>query len=109
MRNDLLEPAADLHLAESSRVNRRALAAEARLEPVAIDAALSDETMPMLAQRGSRRDAGGPAASSLAPQTASHSLIDALSAKLDALEEQHVQIRRLLDQAGRRRVDPATR
>ena len=81
------------------------------LEPLAVDAAFADETMPMHADRGSRRDAshvgdgGNVAGSSQEPATADDQLLRSLSAQLELLHQQQREIRLLLDQAGRRRVD----
>jgi len=78
------------------------------LEPLAVDAAFADETMPLQEERGSRRDAphgGSTAELSLEPVTADDQLLQSLSAQLELLNQQQYEIRRLLDQAGRRRVD----
>jgi hypothetical protein len=78
------------------------------LEPLAVDAAFADETMPLQEDRGSRRDAshgGGAAGPALEPMTADDQLLRSLSAQLELLNQQQHEIRRLLDQAGRRRVD----
>lgn len=94
------------------------------LEPHVVDAALSDETMPMLTERGSRRDlvhgrdgvespkrlVDGP--HEIAPaieQGETDGLLRSLAAQLDILNWQQQEIRIMLDQAGRRRVDHAGR
>ena len=77
------------------------------LEPLAVDAAFEDEAMSLQEDRGSRRDAshGGAAGSIMDPATADDQLLRSLSAQLELLNQQQHEIRRLLDQAGRRRVD----
>ena len=78
------------------------------LEPLAVDAAFEDEAMPLQEDRGSRRDAshgGGATGSIMDPATADDQLLRSLSAQLELLNQQQHEIRRLLDQAGRRRVD----
>ena len=77
------------------------------LEPLAVDAVFADE-MPLLDDRGTRRDpshgaiATGQAVESV---SADDQLLRSLSAQLELLNQQQHEIRRLLDQAGRRRVD----
>lgn len=111
----------------SRRERRRAtesLSAGATLEPHIVDAALADETMAMLTERGSRRDPvhardGSEAAQRLvdgphemAPamqQDETDGLLRSLAAQLDILNWQQQEIRIMLDQAGRRRVDHAGR
>lgn len=78
------------------------------LEPLAVDAAFADETLPLQEERGSRRDAphgGSTAGPALEPMTADDQLLRSLSAQLELLNQQQHEIRLLLDQAGRRRVD----
>ena len=113
MRTDLREMSEGTSIAGSRR-GRSALPRTAAnensvgLEPLAVDAAFADETMPMQDDRGSRRDAshgGSTAESSLEPMTADDQLLRSLSAQLELLNQQQHEIRRLLDQAGRRRVD----
>jgi hypothetical protein len=76
------------------------------LEPTAIDAAFADDSLPMLVEpmlvepmlrHDEAESISGP------------TLIESLRVKLHALEEQHAQIRRMLDEAGHRRLDPAAR
>jgi hypothetical protein len=113
MRTDLRETSEGTGIAGSRR-GRSAMSRTAAnensvgLEPLAVDAAFADETMPMQEERGSRRDAshgGGAAAPALEPMTADDQLLRSLSAQLELLNQQQHEIRRLLDQAGRRRVD----
>ena len=113
MRTDLRELSGGIGIAGSRRgrsaVSRIAAnEASVGLEPQAVDAAFADEAMPMHEERGSRRDAshgGGAAAPALEPMTADDQLLRSLSAQLELLNQQQHEIRRLLDQAGRRRVD----
>lgn len=81
------------------------------LEPTAVDAALADESLPMVAEAGSRRDAAmGPAAWGRPVRAGALSdaaMLESLADQLDMLHEQQRQIRRLLDRAGRMRVDAA--
>lgn len=83
--------------AGATRVRSKAIV---DLHPHAVDAAFADELMPMVNERGSRRDA-----SHLAVDAPDELLLKSLSAQLDLLNEQQREIRLLLDQAGRRRVD----
>ena len=77
------------------------------LAPSAVDAALSDESMPMLAEVGVRVDRGHLRQD---PRDAGDdALLDSLAQQLEMLHEQQSQIRRLLDQAGRRRPDRVAR
>jgi hypothetical protein len=105
MRADIRETAEGTGIVGSRRgrgavAARVCSAASVDLQPHAVDAAFADESMPMVNERGSRRDA-------------SHSTVDApdelllksLSEQLELLNEQQREIRLLLDQAGRRRVD----
>jgi hypothetical protein len=112
MRTDIREMSEGTSIAGSRRgrsAASRIAANEASvgLEPQAVDAAFADEAMPMHEERGSRRDAshGGAAAPALEPMTADDQLLRSLSAQLELLNQQQHEIRRLLDQAGRRRVD----
>ena len=113
MRTDIREMSAGGGIAGSRRGRNaisRLVANEnsADLEPLAVDAAFADETMPLQEDRGSRRDAshgGGAAGPALEPMTADDQLLRSLSAQLELLNQQQHEIRRLLDQAGRRRVD----
>lgn len=114
MRTDLREISEGTGIAGSRRGRSvlpryAALEAGAGLEPLAVDAAFADEAMPLQEDRGSRRDAshGGDSAagSMIDPATADDQLLRSLSAQLELLNQQQHEIRRLLDQAGRRRVD----
>jgi len=126
MRIELCEPNHGVISARTTgdRVWRRAPGAMAvALEPLAVDAALADESMPMIAERSSRRELPKSSASQRIRRTvdASHAatasasiddssdaaLLRSLAEKLDLLHEQQRQLRRLLDQAGRLRVDGA--
>lgn len=80
------------------------------LEPQAVDAVFADETMGMHEESGSRRDdphaSSGQLGSAVSESaTADEQLLRSLSAQLELLNQQQHEIRRLLDQAGRRRVD----
>ena len=112
MRTDLREISEGTGIAGSRRrrtAMQRHLAMEkgVGLEPLAVDAAFEDEAMPLQEDRGSRRDAshGGATGSIMDPATADDQLLRSLSAQLELLNQQQHEIRRLLDQAGRRRVD----
>lgn len=116
MRTDLHEMT-DPFIAAASRRGRLAsqrLSASSEpvdLHPCAVDAAFADESMPMFKERSSRRDRShteGESGALAAPAPALNSddaLLRSLSAQLDLLNEQQREIRLLLDQAGRRRVD----
>jgi hypothetical protein len=97
MRSELVEPSN--HLRRQRTRGERIV--QERLEPTAIDAAFADDSLPMLVEPMLRHDEaesiGGP------------TLIESLRVKLHALEEQHAQIRRMLDEAGHLRLDPAAR
>jgi hypothetical protein len=105
MRADIREIAVGTGVVGSRRA-RGAVATRGRseasvdLQPHAVDAAFADESMPMVKERGSRRDA-----SHLATESQDDLLLKSLSAQLELLHEQQREIRLLLDQAGRRRVD----
>ena len=128
MRNDVHEPA--MLKTNSGSRRERGRGAEAltpaalALHPHAVDAALADDTMPMLTERGSRRDlvpgrdgveapkrlVDGP--HEIAPameRDERDGLLRSLAAQLDILNWQQQEIRIMLDQAGRRRVDHAGR
>jgi len=108
MRSDLLEPTSQLRR-KNARQERRRIARE-RLEPMAIDAAFSDDAMPMLAEPTLRRDAAEDLLADGNHRVLGESmLLESLRVQLYALEEQHAQIRRLLDEAGHWRLDPAVR
>ncbi len=113
MRTDLREMSDGASIVGSRRVRSamsRLVANEdsVGLEPLAVDAAFADETMPLQEDRSSRRDAphgGRMSEPLLEPMTADDQLLRSLSAQLELLNQQQHEIRRLLDQAGRRRVD----
>lgn len=114
MRTDLREISEGTGIAGSRRrrtAMQRHLAIEkgVGLEPLVVDAAFEDEAMPLQEDRGLRRDAshggGSEAGSIMDPTTADDQLLRSLSAQLELLNQQQHEIRRLLDQAGRRRVD----
>lgn len=114
MRTDLREISEGTSIAGSRRgrsatPRHAAMETGVGLEPLAVDAAFADEAMPLQEDRGSRRDAshgGGSASGSMTdPTHADDQLLRSLSAQLDLLNQQQHEIRRLLDQAGRRRVD----
>lgn len=129
MRNDLVELGQNPRRRIERPTARDAAALAPGAEPMAIDAALADESTPIIApaqeptQRGSRRDVPvrGAAAMRMAIDDAharalagmSHAgderLMRQLSRQLDMLEIQQRQIRRLLEQnerrAGTTRVD----
>ena len=84
------------------------------LAPQAVDAALADESMTMLAERGSRRDMSAPTAGLAAagakraidephvlPSDGEGVLLRSLSEQMALLQLQQEQIRRLLEQAER--------
>jgi hypothetical protein len=85
MRTEIQEPACRLHASRPRLGVKRSLRA---LEPMAVDAALAEES------------------SSIEPACDSE-LLETLSQQLDILREQERSIRRLLDRAGHRRVDAA--
>lgn len=95
----------------TGKINRRPLgrpaagasSALSALQPVAIDAAFEDETMPDLTERILRRDAAEAAVG------ADEALLSSLSAQLDEIVQQQREIRRLLNIAGRRRLDMPAR
>jgi hypothetical protein len=101
----------------ASRRERKVAAApgsrpqERELEPLAVDAAFADESLPMLRERASRRDHSHTASDDAAEISSAETigsddaLLRSLSAQLELLDQQQSQIRMLLDQAGRRRVD----
>lgn len=105
MRADIRETAEGTGIVGSRRA-RGPIASQVRsdvnidLQPHAVDAAFADESMPMLKERGSRRDG-----SHQATESRDDLLLESLSAQLELLHEQQREIRLLLDQAGRRRVD----
>jgi hypothetical protein len=110
MRTEIREVGEGMGIAGSRRgriVASRFVAEELStgLEPLVVDAALADETMQMHDDRGSRRDASHAGSGSLSSATADDQLLRSLSAQLELLSQQQHEIRRLLDQAGHRRVD----
>ena len=114
MRTDLRELSGGIGIAGSRRGRSLAPRSAASatglgLEPLVVDAAFADEAVPLQEDRSSRLDAshGGSSAagSALEPVTADDLLLRSLSAQLELLNQQQHEIRRLLDQAGRRRVD----
>ena len=94
-----------------ARARRDFARAPISLEPTAVDAALADESMPMVAERGSRRDpaetAFAAAGSAIANDLSDSDLLESLAEQLNRLQEQQRQIRQLLDRAGRTRIDAA--
>lgn len=119
MRTDIHEMT-DPFVAAASRRERKApqrLAATSGavdLAPCAVDAVFADESMPMFKERSSRRDRShsegesGAIAVAAPVMNSDDALLRSLSAQLDLLNEQQREIRILLDQAGRRRVDRMT-
>jgi hypothetical protein len=108
MRSELFESKLK---SRTTRARRDVARAPISLEPTAVDAALADESMPMVAEHGTRRD---PAQMALAAANATNAndlsdsvLLASLSQQLDMLHEQQQQIRLLLDRAGHTRVDAA--
>jgi hypothetical protein len=113
MRSKLYEQSTKLHRA---RPHRELVGTRLPLEPLAVDAAMEDDTLPVLTERGSRRDPAGLAIRSekpMRPQRASMAgsndadLLETLAEQLNLLGEQQRQIRQLLDQAGHTRIDRA--
>ena len=108
MRSELFESKLK---SRTTRARRDVARAPISLEPTAVDAALADESMQMVAERGSRRD---PAETDFATVYATNVsalsdsvLLESLAEQLDMLHEQQRQIRLLLDRAGNTRVDAA--
>lgn len=115
MRSDLQEPGVGM-LATATSTGDPARA----LQPLAVDAVLSDEAAPIVPQRGSRReirtsasldalhmtvDERHPTASPGSPRSGDATegaLLRQLSRQLSLLEVQQQQLRRLLDQTERR-------
>lgn len=116
MRTELNEMS-DEFCVMASRRGRKVAAAqgsrspERELEPLAVDAAFADESLPMLKERASRRDHSHTASDDGAENGPAETigsddaLVRSLSAQLELLNQQQREIRMLLDQAGRRRVD----
>lgn len=106
MRSELFESKLK---SRTMRARRDLARAPISLEPTAVDAALADESMPMVTERGSRLDpaetaftaAGAGNASDLSDSV----LLESLAEQLNLLQEQQQQIRQLLDRAGRTRLD----
>jgi hypothetical protein len=106
MRSELF----DSKLKSRTTRARRGLARPSiSLEPTAVDAALEDESMPMFAEQGSRRDpaeiAFAAAGAASANDLSDSALLESLAEQLNLLQEQQQQIRQLLDRAGRTRLD----
>jgi hypothetical protein len=95
----------------ATRARRDLTKTQLSLEPTAVDAALADESMPMVAERGSRLDPAETAVTSArvasAGDLSDSMLLESLAEQLDMLHEQQRQIRLLLDRAGHSRVDAA--
>jgi hypothetical protein len=113
MRTDINEPATSLHIA---RRRRHAVATDRILEPLAVDAALADESMSMIMEHAPRPHVGR----SIPPTRVGDNiqavetlvgedvgLLRSLADQLDLLHQQQGEIRRLLDRAGRTRLDGA--
>jgi hypothetical protein len=110
MRSDLQEPSSELRPNRVRRERRRMPGAGDRLDAAlaanAVDAAFADETMPIVTERGSRRDPGSRRASAATcGELTDGALLQSLAEKLDVMQREQTQIRRLLDQAGHLRVD----
>ncbi len=108
MRTDLVETTPKL---QSHRARRETSRAKVALEPTAVDAALADESMPMVTERASRLDPAVPSTPSMRSNSADAAsdpaLLESLAHQLDLLHRQQRQIERLLDRAGRVRLDAA--
>lgn len=112
MRADLREMSEGTGIAASRRgriasLRSNVMEAAVELAPLTVDAVFADEA-PLLEDRGTRRDAShGAMATGQAAESTSDDdqLLRSLSAQLELLNQQQHEIRRLLDQAGRRRVD----
>jgi hypothetical protein len=96
------------------RTTRRGHAAgRTSLQPQAVDAAFDDESTPLIeidnAQRSYRQDVGAAGFGGLPPHSLSGGveLLETLAEQLEQIEQQHWQIRRLLDRAGSLRIDAA--
>jgi hypothetical protein len=85
MQTELNQLAVKLHPRRGCHVSTRT---RRPLEPLAVDAALSDESL-------------------VAAEDQDDELLDSLSKQLDLLQEQEQQIRRLLARAGYVRIDSA--
>ncbi|MBA3483440.1 MAG: hypothetical protein H0T51_16650 [Pirellulales bacterium] len=103
MRSELFESKLK---SRTTRARRDLARSPISLEPTAVDAALADESMPMVTKRGSRRD---PAETVFAAPGAANAndlsdsvLLESLAEQLNLLQEQQQQIRQLLDRAGTR-------
>ncbi|QDT74058.1 hypothetical protein [Lacipirellula limnantheis] len=98
-----------IHRGRSAMARHRASDNSGDLEPLAVDAVFADESTPMLQDSGDRRDShhrhdAYPIALH-GSGVADDQLLRSLSTQLELLNQQQHEIRRLLDQAGRRRVD----
>jgi hypothetical protein len=106
MRSELFESKLK---SRTPRARRDLARASISLEPTAVDAALADESMPMVTERGSRRDPAETAFAAVHAMNASDLsdsvLLESLAEQLNLLQEQQQQIRQLLDRAGRTRLD----
>jgi hypothetical protein len=73
-----------------------------------VDAAFEDETMPIVTERGSRRDPGvRHTAAPKGEAATSATLLDSLSEKLEMIDQTQRQIRHMLDEARHLRIDGA--
>ena len=91
---------------QRGRLARRASEA---LEPSAVDAAMADESTPIVSQRGSRRDGAARLTPTLYSRSQhAHDMpasLESLADQIDLLHEQQRRIQRLLDRAGNLRID----
>jgi hypothetical protein len=108
MRNEIHEPGFESRSSLPGRQRRRTTTAPRALAANAVDAAFEDETMPIVTERGSRRDPGArhAAAPKVEPSTGA-TLLDSLSEKLEMIDQTQRQIRRMLDEARHLRIDGA--
>jgi hypothetical protein len=101
MRNELQEPGRG-----GLRTNKRRMSAAEALPASAVDAALADETAPLLAAEDARRDVEGRVASgarvAIDRPHAQDDLLTQLARQMTQLEVQQRQIRRLLEQTMQR-------
>ena len=110
MRCELLETEPRLRTSATSRRS----AQRPSLEPQAVDAAFADESTPPVirevGQRSYRQDVGAAGVGGLPPHSLSGGveLLESLALQLEQIEQQHWQIRRLLDRAGSLRIDGAS-
>ncbi len=100
MRSELFESKLK---SRTTRARRDLARSPISLEPTAVDAALADESMPMVTERGSRRDPAETVFTAANIADVSDSvLLESLAEQLNLLQEQQQQIRQLLDRAGTR-------